>query len=176
MPSKGFFLSLAGDIVRSLTNFGRDTLIDEETGETVFVDNLSNLIRAQATVSGYFPLLGTKLVLGLDHDTTPAQLHFQMGFGPGEEDIEHIRVDSELYSRCFHHVAGTYDGATMRLYLNGVEIGSNPVTGVVNDGPVAEFGWGDYADTESFFGALDDLAIYDRALEPGACARRLDRP
>jgi hypothetical protein len=65
------------------------------------------------------------------------------------------------------HVAITYDGATARIYLNGMQVGS----GAFTLGPMttATIGLGckeggSTSSTEVFSGDLDDARIYDRAL------------
>ncbi|MBY0495129.1 MAG: carboxypeptidase regulatory-like domain-containing protein [Cyanobacteria bacterium] len=61
------------------------------------------------------------------------------------------------------HLAATYDQATLRIYVNGIEAASTPVSGVLAnaDGDV----WlGRAGVTDSFNGKLDEVRIYDRAL------------
>ena len=60
------------------------------------------------------------------------------------------------------HVIGPppYDGAVMRLYLDGYEVGSLAVTGVVDPGFGVEFS----SATETMDGVLDEIEIFDRAL------------
>ncbi len=67
----------------------------------------------------------------------------------------------------WEYLAGSYDGATLRLYLNGVEIASKPFTGSLG-APQTPFEIGRYAGQaiRSFQGMLDEVAIYNRALPP----------
>ncbi|HSS39266.1 MAG TPA: LamG domain-containing protein [Polyangia bacterium] len=74
------------------------------------------------------------------------------------------------------HIAGTYDGTTARLFLNGVEIARLPATGpfALDTNPVILSGNGnasgpDY--TERIPGRLDDVMLYHRALSPDEIAR-----
>jgi outer membrane protein insertion porin family len=97
-PSKGVFATINADYVRSLANFGRQVaknpdgteVVDPETGEVQYIDRFSSLIRAQATLSGYIPIIGTKMVLALSasvgyvfhlepNSTTWADRYFYMG-------------------------------------------------------------------------------------------------
>lgn len=62
------------------------------------------------------------------------------------------------------HVAGTYDGATVRLYINGVQAASTAVTGPIGtSNGVLRIGgnslWGEY-----FQGRIDEIRVYNRAL------------
>ena len=62
------------------------------------------------------------------------------------------------------HLATTYDGTTLRVYVNGVQVGSLAATGTIasSTGQVTIGGnsvWGEY-----FAGAVDDVRIYNRAL------------
>jgi hypothetical protein len=62
------------------------------------------------------------------------------------------------------HLAATYDGSTLRVFVNGVEVGSEPVSGnVVKSANVLSIGgslvWGEY-----FEGLIDEVRVYNRAL------------
>ena len=66
----------------------------------------------------------------------------------------------------FHHVAGSYDGTTMRLYLDGVQIASRAVTGSIVHAPAgtnATIGFGPFGNTPSR-AAIDEVGVYNRAL------------
>jgi hypothetical protein len=66
-----------------------------------------------------------------------------------------------------YHVVGTYDGAILRLYVNGVLEGTLARSGTVNDssfgGALAGGGWGTLP-SPAFDGRLDEVAIYGGAL------------
>jgi hypothetical protein len=63
-----------------------------------------------------------------------------------------------------YHVVGTFDGATQRLYVNGVQVATASFTGgpSVNTRPVVLGSWD--AGSEFFAGSLDDVAVYAKAL------------
>ncbi|MES1210566.1 MAG: LamG domain-containing protein [Pseudomonadota bacterium] len=74
------------------------------------------------------------------------------------------------------HIAGTYDGTTARLFMDGAEIASSSVLGpfALETNPVILSGNGnasgpDY--TERIPGRLDDVMLYHRALSAGEIAR-----
>lgn len=69
-----------------------------------------------------------------------------------------------LATNAWVHIAGTYDGAAQRLYVNGVEVASRAQTGAIrtSTNPLTIGGnvnWGEY-----FAGRLDDVRVYSRAL------------
>lgn len=62
------------------------------------------------------------------------------------------------------HLAATYDGGILRLYLNGVQIGSQAASGAITAStlPLQIGGnavWGEY-----FTGLIDEVRVYNRAL------------
>jgi hypothetical protein len=62
------------------------------------------------------------------------------------------------------HLAGTYDGITMRFYLNGVLIASRPQAGAI---PVVSGSLsigGDATSGQNWTGLIDDVRIYSRAM------------
>jgi len=105
------------------------------------------------TIQRYVTLLGEKAVLRYD-----GGLHFYMRI---DGSLHHIFVNDVLQDESFHHVAGTYDGSFMRLYLDGEEVGNLNVGGIVGYGNGVVIGNG-----EPFFGLIDEVEIYNRALDP----------
>jgi PKD repeat protein len=74
------------------------------------------------------------------------------------------------------HLAATWDGATLRLYVNGVEGGSKAVTGeLFNSSGTLDIGgnnvWG-----EHFAGLIDDVRVYNRALTENEVLADIQRP
>ena len=56
---------------------------------------------------------------------------------PVDAGLRHSTVTSPNLTPLlsWHHYAGTYDGSAMRMYLDGVEIGSTPKTGLISIAP-----------------------------------------
>ena len=76
-------------------------------------------------------------------------------------------ADGATTSGQWHHVAGTYDGTTMRLYIDGTEVAStaHKVGGAVDQDASAPVALGDSPQgSRTFDGVMDDVRIYDRAL------------
>jgi len=75
-----------------------------------------------------------------------------------------VNGTSALPLNTWSHLAMTYDGTTMRIYINGVQAGSGAVTGsaATSNSPLRIGGnsiWGEY-----FRGLIDEVRIYNRAL------------
>ncbi len=111
------------------------------------------------SIGRFVSLNGEKAILRHDGENNPGQLHFYMSFEP-PIGMQGIRVDDVLLSDVFYHVAGTYDGNYMRLYLDGEEVGSLMVSGT----PVTGNGVTFSCETETLDGLLDEVCIYNRAL------------
>jgi RHS repeat-associated protein len=74
------------------------------------------------------------------------------------------------------HVAGTYDGATLRLFLNGIEVASTAVSGpIATSTGVLRIGgnsiWGEF-----FQGMIDEVRIYSRALSAAEILTDMSTP
>jgi outer membrane protein insertion porin family len=97
-PSEGVFATIGADFVRSLANYDRKVVlgadkqpvVDPATGDVQYIDRFSNLLRAEASLSGYIPIIGKKMVLALstsagyimplrDDSTTWADRYFYVG-------------------------------------------------------------------------------------------------
>ena len=96
----------------------------------------------------------------LRHDG-PNQLHF---YARINGSLQHIWVPGVLQAGCFHHVVGTYDGNEMRAYLDGALVGTLPVTGALDAEESASVTLS-HDGPEALNGLLDEVRIYDRALD-----------
>ena len=114
-------------------------------------------------IQRFVSLTHEKAVLRHDGQAGPGQLHFFMTIG-GEH--HHIRVSGVLEAGEFHHVAGTYDGTRMRLYLDGEEVRSLAHAGRLAVGGGVELG-GRSTISEPLDGLLDEVTVFDRALSAG---------
>lgn len=74
------------------------------------------------------------------------------------------------------HLAVTYDGAALRVLVNGAQASSTPMTGpIATSAGLLRIG-GNGAWGEWFSGAVDDVRIYDRALTVAEVARDMRAP
>lgn len=69
------------------------------------------------------------------------------------------------------HIAGTYDGSTVKLYVNGQQVDSQPASGVIGYPSTnnaicigTEAGSGNCLNQKRYTGKIDDVRIYGRAL------------
>jgi hypothetical protein len=75
-----------------------------------------------------------------------------------------VSGNAQLPLNTWTHLASTYDGAMLRLYANGSQVGSRSLTGSINTSsyPLRIGGnsvWGEF-----FAGRIDEVRIYNRAL------------
>jgi hypothetical protein len=83
---------------------------------------------------------------------------------------------SPLPLHTWTHLATTYDGATLRLYVNGMEVGSQAGGGSirVSTGRLRIGGnaiWGEW-----FAGRIDEVRLYNRALSPAEIQTNMATP
>lgn len=91
-----------------------------------------------------------------------ANIRFQLNFnGIGWKEV----IAPYPGKDSWHHVAATYDGTYMRIYINGVLANQLAVTGTitVNTNPLT-IGYQNGYTNEFFKGSIDELRIWNRAL------------
>lgn len=151
-------------------------------------DNL-NALATQLTVAAWvFPHVmpeGFRVAVSRQIGTVLHPDQFYLGFGPEDETIHykwHLGTDDngtvregDLYRGTpefgrWIHLAGTYDGAMMRLFVDGEEIGAAPLTGNlrVDDNPIMIGGEENGPTPQDvdgeFHGLIDEVRIYSRSL------------
>jgi len=85
------------------------------------------------------------------------RLHFYI---KTDSNLQHLRVRDVLTEGQWHHVTGTWDGLTQRLYIDGMEIASQRPGGILSNTSNVTMSSGG----EPFNGMLDEVRIYNRAL------------
>ncbi len=91
-------------------------------------------------------------------DTNRPSAHVYVG---GDIDT---RGPSQLAANTWTHMASTYDGTTLKLFINGVQVSSRAVGGnILTSSGALRIGsnavWGEY-----YSGLIDDVRVYNRAL------------
>jgi hypothetical protein len=148
-----------------------------------------NSLTDQVSVTAWaFPNVapdGFKVIVSRQVGTLLHPDQFYLGFGP-ESGTMHYKwhlgtddsgtlLEGDIYSGTpdnnrWIHLAGTYDGSIMRLYVDGIEIGSRPLSGIirVDDNAVTiggeENGPAPQVVDGEFEGLIDEVRIYNRAL------------
>ncbi|MFI0417728.1 LamG-like jellyroll fold domain-containing protein [Spongiactinospora sp. 9N601] len=118
-----------------------------------------------ATVSSWSPILGKELseealsyTLYASNSTVPS--------GWVQTDPETpttVNGASPLPVSTWSHVALTYDGSALRLFVNGAQVGQTALSGsLYDDGSPLRIG-GNAAWGEFFAGLIDEVRVYDRA-------------
>lgn len=75
------------------------------------------------------------------------------------------------------HAAATYDGSMMRLYKDGVEVGSVAMSGSISSSGTVPVWVGRNPDgINAFHGAIDELRIYSKALTPTEIQNDMNTP
>ena len=82
--------------------------------------------------------------------------------------LTYLTSDQPFQTHHWYHVAGTYDGTTMRVYVNGKETASSQAqSGPISYPSAAPFVIGSYQDEDERYpltGALNEVRLYRRAL------------
>jgi hypothetical protein len=89
-----------------------------------------------------------------------------------------IADSGTLQTGTWTHVAAVYDGAFMRLYKDGVEVGSMAKSGLINEAPAVPVWIGANPPATNnlrpFNGVIDEVLVYSRALSAGEIAALAD--
>jgi len=84
---------------------------------------------------------------------------------PQTEWSHHLSADVDLPAGRWVHIAGTFDGTVMRIYVDGEEHGAMERSGPVNPNDFhLVLGNYDVGHAAHFAGLLDEVKLYDRAL------------
>jgi prepilin-type N-terminal cleavage/methylation domain-containing protein len=75
----------------------------------------------------------------------------------------------------WYHLAGTYDGSVIRLYVNGIEESNRSYSGTIASSANPLTIGGRFDGSRFFKGSVDEVAIYNRALTDSEIVDRYDR-
>ncbi|MDF5706418.1 MAG: DUF4347 domain-containing protein [Nostoc sp. S4] len=145
------------------------------------LNSMTNQLTVSAWVRPNGQPVGFHAVVNRQIGTLIHPDQFFLGFGPKNQvttykwEIGTTNGEASVYkgtpaSDRWVHMVGTYDGSTINLYVDGVQIGSSPLTGniLVDNNPVTIGAAENYADGrplgDRFNGLIDEVRIYNRAL------------
>jgi hypothetical protein len=112
-------------------------------------------------IQRYFTVLGENMVIRLDE----GRLDFYIKASSGVQ--YRIRPATQLAVGQWYHVAGTYDGTTMKLYMNGTLVGSATTSGgMYAIGGTFNIGNGG----EPMIGKIDDVRLWNVVRTPAEIA------
>jgi hypothetical protein len=120
----------------------------------------------QTIVAKPFALGGASWSIGLPADTVAVEASVGDGSVTGNVAVE-MPDDG-----AWHHVALAWDGADVRLHVDGMQAGTGPAPAIAFDPQTMMFGAGvvQGADGDFHAGMLDELRIYDVALSDAEIA------
>ena len=97
---------------------------------------------------------------------TGANGTLSFNFGSGGVWTEVLSAPTMLTGK-WYHVAGTFDGATLRIYINGVEVGTTAYVGTIANGAYnLTIGGAAYTvgGTRNFDGNIDEIRMWNTAI------------
>jgi hypothetical protein len=162
---------------------GGDLVVDGAGFVNVPDSQSIDSITQSFTVAGWGYLEGTiddYATIASREDGTTIDQHYHISINSrGEVPAFWIKTEDGLWllqgpkavtRQTWVHIAGTYDGTTARLYVDGQPVASQPISGrfVLDTTPVIlggnGNGMGDANVTERFPGKIDEIMLYRRAL------------
>jgi hypothetical protein len=120
------------------------------------------------TIRGGAISSGNSMYLGII-DSTDGGNTFSMHWANQTNSSRVYNWNGQIPNNQYSHLIGTYDGATARAYLNGVEIWSTSQSGTIPDATyyIATYGGTIVDGTHNFNGEIPIARIYNRALSAG---------
>ena len=148
-----------------------DGIVDQVT--------VASWIYLEGTIIRYGTAASRQIGSGIEqhyHVSLNADVKPTLFITTGLDDIVLLIGKDAVVPRTWVHLAGTYDGMNARLYVNGVEAASQPLTGTFapDTTPLIIGGNGNDASgvpTELFPGRLDEVMLYHRALSAAEIGR-----
>ena len=92
--------------------------------------------------------------------------------------LDYFNAPSAILVNTWSHLALTWDGTTMRLYVNGTQVATKARSGTLQStaggaGPVR---LGNNTYSENFLGRIDEVRIYSRALSAAEVTTDMNTP
>jgi hypothetical protein len=132
--------------------------------------SIGRLARAAPAVA-----LGALLLL-VGVDTTSHPPLVPAGGGTFDGHTQHADGPRADPVNRWSHLALTYDGARLRLFLDGTQVSSRTATGTIRMTTDPLWIGGNRPYGEYFRGVIDEVRVYDRALSPAKVRAEMSRP
>jgi hypothetical protein len=174
----------AGQVGQSFRLDGNNDRIPIPSSAVGPLDITGNQLTIEAWInlaSHQHPFNNSHVIFDKFYDGTTPWNGYNLGVAQGKLGLNigttttflGLSASSLVPTNTWVHVAGTYDGATARLYLNGQEQAAEPLTGnVLHTDWDAAIGNenGPNSTAYGFQGLLDEVRVYNRALSAGEVA------
>jgi len=159
-------------------NFDSDKTTGQEGGALQFdglddrisLPDIDNSLKSGFTVSawikpsnaegGYQGIVGSTTSGGFKMFIKRGKLAFKV---TTNENGAKLPNEGMIQNDVWQMVTCTFDGSTMRMYINNEHIHNEPLNGTLKDRSVAWIGWSGWNE-EYFEGVIDDVRLFDRAL------------
>ncbi len=104
------------------------------------------------------------------------RLRFRLKAGGSTSTL--VANSGSLIAGQWHHVAATYDGSSMKLFLDGAEVGSGAKSGIIDTDPAvsAWIGSNPGSPAQVFDGVIDDVKFFADALDAAQIADEMGLP
>jgi uncharacterized protein (TIGR02145 family) len=155
------------------------TCIQLTKGDHIDVPDNSILNPSQITLAFWVSLdsiviSGNQFLLTKGNDQTTGSYYIsqnekqQFDFYLGANPIDQVAVSSQtmsLQKKTWYHIAATYNGTEMKIYINGVLSGTSIATHIIGNSLPLFIGYQNLPSWEYYtMGRLDEIRIYNRAL------------
>ena len=148
---------------------GQDDYVEVPYAQSL---NLATSFTVEAWINAT-DIAPTSIILGRGN-STPTAINYVLGiieskpsFGFTKEDFSGVSAASQeaIAPNEWFHLVGAYDGAMLRLYVNGELKGTADYTGIIRRDTGNIYIGGDVPNSRYFFnGKIDEAKIYSRAL------------
>ena len=133
-------------------------------------------VNPTATLSGWKAILQKEADAYFLTASSSQQNRPASGATFGTTCCTNVYATAALVPNTWTHVAATYNGTLIQLYINGGLVSSMPATGLIQTTTTSLRIGGNTYPTEFFQGLIDEVRIYNRALSAAEVATDMNTP
>ncbi len=163
--------TLAGGVTRATSTCKIGYCLDfDGTNDYVEIDSVSSDLNSisgltfAAWIKWYDTIDTNQAIIRHHYDVLGVEINL-VRFVVNAQWSNRPRDSTQLTEGVWYFYVGTYDGLVQRLYRNGVEVDSKDYTGTTSSGGETDIGSRPTEDSDFFKGIIDDVRIYNRALD-----------